>query len=142
MALHGITLLPLIKCLQKEYPEVLQPWYADDGAMQGAPIPVAECFKLLEKVGPMFSYYLGVEKSWGICTLADEAESKAVFAAAGLEVQWTRGHHYVGGSVSSDAMRDCWIEPKIEGWVFVVEELAKVAVKYPQSAYAGFTHFP
>ena len=37
MALYGIALLPLAELLRKEYPNVLQPWYADDAAMQGVP---------------------------------------------------------------------------------------------------------
>ncbi|KAL7523871.1 hypothetical protein ACHAWF_000712 [Thalassiosira exigua] len=36
-------------------------------------------------------------------------------------------------------MRDCWIEPKVEEWTDGVEALAKIAVRYPQSAYKGFT---
>jgi hypothetical protein len=36
-------------------------------------------------------------------------------------------------------MRDRWLEPKVESWVEGVRALSKVAAKYPQSAYAGFT---
>ncbi|KAL7532612.1 hypothetical protein ACHAXR_004742, partial [Thalassiosira sp. AJA248-18] len=43
--------------------------------------------------------------------------------------------------VGSNAMRDRWVEPMVEKWVegIEVEALAKVAAKYPQTAYAGFT---
>ena len=58
MAMYGIALLPLAEALQKEFPDVLQPWYADDAAMQGPPGRVAACFKLLCKLlGSMFGYY-------------------------------------------------------------------------------------
>ena len=35
MMLYGIAILPLAEMLQKEIPDVLQPWYADDSAMLG-----------------------------------------------------------------------------------------------------------
>ena len=88
----------------------------------------------------MFGYHPEPEKSWMICPLADEAAGKTVFEARELNVNWTRGHRYVGGFVGSGASRDRWIEPQVEQWVAAVEALAKVARKFPQSACAGFTH--
>ena len=35
MALYGIMLLPLRSHLRTKFPDVLQPWFADDGAMDG-----------------------------------------------------------------------------------------------------------
>ena len=37
MVLYVIALLPLAEALRKEFHDVLQPWYADDAAMQGGP---------------------------------------------------------------------------------------------------------
>ena len=51
MVLYGIALLPLAEILREAYPEVLQPWYADDAAMQGPPVQVAACFKLFSGSG-------------------------------------------------------------------------------------------
>ena len=117
---------------------MLQPWHADDAAMQGPLYRVAACFKLLCKVGPMFGYFPEPEKSFAICPLEGETEVKAVFLAEDLAVQTCRGHRYVGGYVGSLAMRNRWIEPKVEKWVAVIGALAKIASKYPQSAYHGF----
>ena len=36
-------------------------------------------------------------------------------------------------------LKDEWLEDKIAIWTEAVETLAKIAVKYPQTAYAGFT---
>ena len=62
MALYGITLLPLIKHLRTEFPDMLRPWYADDGAMYGRGSHIAPYFQELCRAGPMFSYYPEVEK--------------------------------------------------------------------------------
>ena len=53
MVLYGMMLLPLAEILREAYPEVLQPWYANDAAMQGPPDQVAACFKLLCEIGPL-----------------------------------------------------------------------------------------
>ena len=101
MALYGIALLPLAELLRKEYLDVLQPWYADDAAMQRVPSRVAKCFKLLTEVGPMFGYLPEPEKSFAICPLASEEGVLAAFATEGLDVKACRGHRYVGGYVGS-----------------------------------------
>ena len=56
MALYGIALLPLAEILRERFPDVLQPWYADDAAMQGRPDRVAAYFKLLCDLGSHFGY--------------------------------------------------------------------------------------
>ena len=37
-------------------------------------------------------------------------------------------------------MCDRWVEPQVEKWVTGVSTLAKIAKRYPQSAYVGFSH--
>ena len=139
MALYGIALLPLAEILRKQCPEVLQPWYADDAAMQGRPPSVAKCFQLLIKTGPMFGYYPEPEKSFCICPLATEAAAAATFETANLPLKFSRGHRYVGGFIGSTAMKDRWVEPMVAKWVDGVKAIAKVARKYPQSAFFGFS---
>ena len=87
----------------------------------------------------MFKYLPEPEKSFCICPLATEAAAKAIFEEEGLSVKYCRGHRYVGGYVGSLAMKDRWVEPMVEKWVGGIKALAKVARKYPQSAYFGFS---
>ena len=131
MTLYGIALMPLAEILREEFPTVLQPWYAEDAAMREPARDVAKALWRLRVLGPMFGYHPEPKKSWGICPLASEAEAKAAFAAEGLTIGWTRGHRYVGGFTGSLAMRDRWLEPKVEGWVKGVHALAMVAKRYP-----------
>ena len=44
MALYGVALLPLAEILRKEFPSVMQPWYADDAAMMSMARSVVGCF--------------------------------------------------------------------------------------------------
>ena len=77
---------------QESHPTVLQPWYADDAAMQGLPQEVADCFKLLKKLGPMFGYLPEPAKSFAICPLATEELARSIFEEADLSVRFCRGH--------------------------------------------------
>jgi hypothetical protein len=140
MALYGIALLPLADKLRQECGDVLQPWYADDAAMQGTAEAVSQCFQLLCKYGPMYGYYPEPAKSFAICPLATEATAQAIFTANDLPVSFVRGHRYVGGYAGSLSMQEQWIKPMIEEWSEGVKAIARVAQRYPQSAYCGFVH--
>ena len=88
------------------HPTVLQQWYADNAAMQGLPWEVADCFKLLKKLGPMFGYLPEPAKCFAICPLATEELARPIFAAVDLPVRFCHGHSYVSGFVGSQAMQD------------------------------------
>ena len=117
----------------------MQPWYADDAVIMGKAPAVASCFKKVIEVGPHFGYHLEPAKSFIICHLADEADAKAVFDEKELPVKFCRGHGYVSRFIGLAAMKDWWIETMVEKWVAGINALFKVVVKYPQTAYAGFT---
>ena len=101
MALYGLALLPLADLLRESHPTVLQPWYADDAAMQGLPREVVDCFKLLKKLGPLFGYLPEPARSFAICPLATEELARPIFEEADLPVRFCRGHRYVGGFIGS-----------------------------------------
>ena len=51
----------------------------------------------------------------------------------------TRGHAYLGGFIGNAATKDEWLNEKITTWTAAVETLSKIATRWPQTAYAGFT---
>jgi hypothetical protein len=52
-------------------------------------------------------------------------------------VNFCCGKHYVGGFVGSEAMLEHWLDTKVKKWVAGVEILARIALRFPQTAYAG-----
>ena len=74
-----------------------------------------------------------------ICPLGDYPCLKAMFLVTDLKVKWMRGHHYVGGHIGMMMMLLRYVKPKVADCVHTMEVLARIAVKYPQSAYAGIT---
>ena len=66
MVLYGSGLLPLANILRIKFPDLLQPWYADDAAVQGTPAKVAAYFALSVNLGPMFGCLPEPKKSFAI----------------------------------------------------------------------------
>ena len=120
-----------------EYPDVLQPWYANDGVMYGAGSHFAPCFKELPCIGPMFGYHPEVTRSIDIYALTNQLRLKAIFLAMDLPFPWKRGSWYVGGQVGLIVMCLGFIEPKVTNWMHFMEALVHITVKYPQSVYTG-----
>ena len=57
MITYGISILPLIKNLKQEIPNVTQPWYADDAGALGTFARLETYFDLLVHQGPGRGYY-------------------------------------------------------------------------------------
>ena len=53
-------------------------------------------------------------------------------------MQFLGRHTYLGDYIGSRELKGAWLETKMATWVTAVGSLAKVAVNYPQTAYAGF----
>ena len=82
-------------------------------------------------------YFLEPAKSYHICPKEEEAEARAAFGEAGIEVNFYQGRRYVGGFVGSEAMLERWLNPMVKKWVTGIETLARIAVRFPQTAYMG-----
>jgi hypothetical protein len=52
IVLYGLALVSLAETLREEHPDALQAWYADDLALQGKTMVVAEAMTLLQHLGP------------------------------------------------------------------------------------------
>ena len=91
MILYGIGLMPLAETLRRSDPTVLQPWYADDFALQGPASRVAKLFHILCRHGPSVGYFPEPEKCWVICPPSSEPQARQVFNDASLSVNYCHG---------------------------------------------------
>ena len=135
MILYGLSLTPLSEALRAAVPEVVQPWYADDVAMAGPVTGIAKAQRLLNLWGPQRGYYPEPEKSVLIRRPSDPPD--ALEPVQEFNFQLVDGHRYVGGFVGTEATEEAWLAPQIQQWVGSVHSLAKVAKRFPQTAYAG-----
>jgi hypothetical protein len=58
-------------------------------------------------------------------------------ATQSLRFKFVDGTRYLGGFLGTEAALSEWLGPQIAQWVGGVESLAKVARRYPPTAYAG-----
>jgi hypothetical protein len=137
MVLYGLALVPLADTLRQEHPAVIQAWYADDSALQGRTSAIAAAMTSLQRLGPERGYFPEPAKSIFIC--APDDQPAAVQRLEAFSFRFCDGHRYVGGFLGSDDALGKWLGPKIQQWVQGIETLAKVARRYPQTAYAGLT---
>jgi hypothetical protein len=105
--------------------------------MMGAGKRIARVFQLLMEKGLSVGYFPEPAKSYHICPKEEEAEARAAFEEAGISVNFCRGKRYVGGYVGSEAMLERWMDPKVKKWVAGIGILARIASRFPQTAYVG-----
>ena len=137
MLLYGAALTPMAQTLRADAPTVVQPWYADDAAMLGTATAVRASMRQLNILGPKRGYFPEPSKSIVICRPEDQAKAKAVLGE--FDFRYVDGHRYLGGFVGTDEARDAWLAPMIDTWVHGVQKLAKVATRFPQTAFAGLS---
>ena len=135
MVLYGLALTPLSEQLRITVPSVVQPWYADDAAMEGPVEGIAIAMRLLQQQGPARGYYPEPAKSIFVGHAHSIEAAKTVLAE--FDFQYSTGSRYVGGFIGDAESQSEWLEPKIQQWVKGVEALARVAHRFPQTAYAG-----
>jgi hypothetical protein len=63
MFAYEIGILPLIRQLKAEFPQVEQPWYADDAGAGAKLDEIGRFFRQLREIGPLFGYYPEPTKS-------------------------------------------------------------------------------
>ncbi len=82
-------------------------------------------------------YFPEPTKSYHICPKEEEAEARAAFKEAGIEVNFCGGKCYVGGFVRLEVILEHWLDPMVKEWVAGIETLVRIAVRFPQTAYVG-----
>ena len=92
-------------------------------------------FQDLQARGPARGYYPDPIKSILVVAPGNVARAEEHFCEIGIWVV-TR-HWYLGGFLGDMLAEREWLGKKIQGWKESVAILAGVALKHPQSAYAG-----
>jgi hypothetical protein len=100
MFIYSIGLLPLIRQLKPEFPEVQQPWYADDVGAGGKFEAIRCQFVRLKEIRPNFGYY--PESSKSILIVPQHNYDAALDYFSDLTFTVTTGLRYLGGFIGED----------------------------------------
>ena len=135
MFAYGLGILPLIRVLKTEFPDVEQPWHADDAGAGGKFEEIRHIFRRLEEIGPNYGYFPEPAKSILVVRQHNLEAAQKAFPDFGFKV--TTGNRYLGGFVGeNDALQD-WIRKKTKFWEEAVADLASAAPNFPQAAHSG-----
>ena len=64
----------------------------------------------------------------------------AAKAALGqFDFRYQEGARYIGGFIGTEEAKTAWLQPRIDAWVERIKALARIALHYPQTAYAGLS---
>jgi hypothetical protein len=129
MVIYGLAMAPLSHDLRERYSKVLQPWYADNMAMEGPASAVAEAFAHLAQAGPARGYFPAPEKS--ILLARPEDQAAAATHLEHFEFDFMDETRYLGSFFGATSTRDEWLDKKLETWITAVRILAKIAKRYP-----------
>ncbi|KAL7463062.1 hypothetical protein ACHAXS_003449, partial [Conticribra weissflogii] len=146
MILYGLALTPLIDKIHNEQSSIffsenfLDPWYADDATIVATVSDTIIIIQAIQRLGPIYGYFIQPEKSIHICSKDQISKTKPQFQAAKLNFQYVEGARYLGSYIGETDYFPTWIKPQIKTWVSAIQDLSIAAVKYPQAAYAVFTH--
>jgi hypothetical protein len=104
----GAGILPLIRQLKAELPQVEQLWCADDAGAGGKFEDIRRLFRRLEEIGPNYGYVPEPSKSILVVRLHDLEAAQNAFPDFGFEV--TTGSRCLGGFVGEDSALGNWIQ--------------------------------
>jgi hypothetical protein len=133
MFAYGIGILPLICQLKAEFPQVEQPWYADDAGAGAKFDEIERFFRRLCEIGRLFGYYPEPTKSILIVRQHNLKEARLRFPAFRVKT----GNRYLEGFIGEEEALNEWLGKKTKFWTEAVTDLTSVTQAFPQAAYSG-----
>jgi hypothetical protein len=124
-----------------------QVWYADDSAGGGSLDAIQAWWEQLKNLGPRFGYYPKASKTWLIVKPEHETRAMELFPDLTSSKEGvitsnitSRGRKYLGSFIGNNDGKKNFVENQIKGWKNDIEDLARIAAKEPQLAYAAFVY--
>ena len=138
MIAYGIGILPLIKNIKGEIPDVTQPWYADDVGDLGTFARLETYFDSLTRHGLGRGYHPDPTNSVLIVRPYNLEAGRAFGARHGFRVY--TGARYLGDSISNDDSKRDWLRERTLTWEKNINTISETVGKYPQESYAAVVH--
>ena len=130
MIAYRIEIIPLIKKLKREIPDVTQPWYADDAGALGVFAILETYFDSLTCHSPGQEYHPEPIKSVLIVRPENLETVKLFRACHGFRL--CRGSRYLGGYIGHNKSKHDWMRERTLTWEKNISTISKTARKCPQ----------
>ena len=135
MIAYGIGILPLIKNLKQEIPDITQPWYADDNGALDKLARLETYFDSLTHHSPGQGYHPEPSKSVLILHPQNLEAGKVFVERYGSRV--CMGAHYLGGYIGGNNSKRNWLTDRTLTWERNINTISETAGKYPQESYVA-----
>ena len=137
--IYALAVTPLIQRLRSEEPSVKQVWFADDSTASGKIEGLRRWLQCLSAIGPPMGHHPNGSKTHLIFKPKFQEDANHIFEGTGIVVT-IEGYEMLGSTVGSTSFAKEFAAHKVEEFVEEIENLSKIAERYPQSAYAAFSH--
>ena len=126
---NSIGVLPLIKCLKLAYPDVTQPWYADNSGSLGTFDNLGLYFNSLKRNGPDWGYYPDTTKII-LIVHPENLEVGGLFSAHFFFAVFT-DTRYLGNYIGYEKSKGDCLKNRTGDWERNICAVAKTAGRYP-----------
>ena len=137
MILYGLTVVPLIRDLKKQFPELTHIWFADDGNAIGNFHLLDEFFNYVHKHGKPFGFQLDPRKCVLVTHPDNLARAQTLFGGLLNPDNIVTGHRFLGGFLGQTTDKDAWLAAKTDQWTHQIHCLSAACERFPQSAFCG-----
>ena len=134
---YCLTLVPLSRQLQQEFPHLLQLWVADDNSSAGPFGQLKMYFNRLVQLGRPYGFHVQPTKCKLVTAVHNFPRASAFFRARTSSVAIVAGARLLGSYLGPPPQTHAWITAKVTSWAHRIQLLAAAADCYPQSAYVG-----
>ena len=128
---YGIEILPLIKNVKREIPNVTHPWYAEDSGALGTFARIETYFDSLKRQGPGWRYHHDPTKSV-LIVRSENLEAGKVFGEQ-HEFRVGTGACHLGGYIGDDEYNCDWLRERTLTW----DKNIKTVCSIPGGCYTG-----
>ena len=139
MGMYALAMVPLIRRLRTEVPDVSQVWFADDASAVGSLSSLLTWWRQLSSYGPAYGYFTNAVKTILIVKLEHLTRAQKLFADTNIQIT-ARGQRHLGAVLGSREFTEEYVADKVQSWVSEVSALAEIANSHPHAAYSVFTH--
>ena len=130
MIAYRIRILPLIKNLRREIPDVTQLWYADDAGALGTFTRLETYFDFLTRQGTGRGYPPELTKSVLIVRLKNIEAGKVFGRRHGFRV--CTGTHYIGCYIRDNDYKRDWLRERTLAWEKTINTISKPRGNIPR----------
>ena len=134
MVAYGIEIIPMIKQMKAQFPDVTQTWYANHAGAIGTFSNVDLYFNFLKRFVPGCGHYPEPPKSVMIVH-RDNLDARKRFGLR-HEFKLYTGAYYLGGFIWGNEFKRDWLKVCTKTWEQNITKIRSNAGKYPQESYA------